>query len=68
MTRYWRLHGFPKAVLERCQQADYGRVVQPPRPGASRWNYYLTAATVLHKTQGAVEKAVVDATLKAECL
>jgi len=68
MTRYWRLHGFPKAVLERCQQAEYGRVVQLQRPGATRWKSQLTAATALLETQGAMEKAVVDTAFKAECL
>jgi len=68
MTRYWRMHGFPKAVLERCQQTEYGRVLQLQRPGATRWKSQLSAAAALLNTQGAMEKAVVDAAFKTECL
>jgi len=66
--RYWRLQGFPKAVLERCQKAEYGRVVPLQRPEATRWKSQLTAATALLNTQGAMEKTVVDTAFKAECL
>jgi len=68
MTRYWRLHGFPKAVRERCHKTEYGCVRQRQRPGATRWKSQLSAAAALLKTQSAMEKAVVDTKFKEECL
>jgi len=68
MTRYWRLHGFPKAVLERCQKTEYGCVRQLQRPGATRWKSQLSAVAALLNTQSAMEKAVVETTFKEECL
>jgi len=38
MSRNWRLQGFRKAVLERCQKAEYGRLMQLQWPGATGWN------------------------------
>jgi len=68
MTRYWRMHGFPKAVLERCRQVEYGRVRKLQRPGVTRWKSKLSASAALLKAQGAMEKAVVDAEFKSACL
>jgi len=68
MTRYWRTHGFPKAVLERCRQAENGCVLKLQRPGVTSWKSQLSAAAALLKTQGAMEKAVVDAEFKSVCL
>lgn len=68
MTQYWKLHAFPKKVLERCQMSEYNHKVQLHRPGSTRWSSQVTAASVLLDTQGAMEKAVVDSVLKEECL
>lgn len=69
MTQYFKNHAFHKATLERCQKAEYnGLTVQLQRPGDTRWKSQNTAATFLLKTQSAMEKAVVDATFKRECL
>lgn len=68
MTQYFKNHSFPKAVLERCQMNEYKHTIQLQRPGDTRWKSQRTAAAVLLKTQGAMEKAVVDATFKRECL
>lgn len=68
MHLFCRNQGFPKATLERCQVAEYGRVIQLQRPGDTRWKSQYTAAESLLKTQCAMEKAVVDAVFKRECI
>lgn len=69
MTQYFKNHAFPKAILERCQKAEYkGATIQLQRPGDTRWKSQHTAAAVLLSTQNAMEKAVVDASFKRECL
>ncbi|KAK1866564.1 hypothetical protein I4F81_009080 [Pyropia yezoensis] len=68
MTQYFKNHSFPKAVMERCQMSEYKQIIQLQRPGDTRWKSQQTAAAVFLKAQGAMEKAVVDATFKRECV
>ena len=69
MTHYWRNHNLPKRVLERCQHAEYdGKVIQLQRSATKRWKSQLVAASSLADTQNAMEKAVVDAAFKSQCL
>eukprot|EP00170_Pyropia_yezoensis_P002244 contig_9368_g2248 len=69
MTQYWRNHNLPKMILERCQRSEYdGKVIQIQRPAATRWKSQLLAASSLADTQDAMEKAVVDAAFKSQCL
>lgn len=68
MVQYWKTRAFPKSVLERCQVAEYEKRVQLQRPNSTRWSSQVTAASVLLQTQGAMEKAVVDAAFKNECI
>ena len=68
MTRYWWLHGFPKAVLNLCHKTEYGCVRKLQRPGTTRWMSQRSAAAALLKSQSAMEKTVMDTTFKEECL
>lgn len=68
MTQHFKNHAFPKAFLERCQMNDYKRTIHLQRPGDTRWKSQDPAAAVLLKTQGSMEKAVVEATFKRERL
>lgn len=46
MTQYWKMHSFPKKVLERCQMAEYKKTIELQRPGSTRWSSQVTAASV----------------------
>lgn len=48
--------------------AEYEKTIELQRPGSTKWSSQVTAASVLLKTQGAMEKAVFDSALKSECL
>ena len=67
-THYCRATSMAKAILNRSQLSEYGKTVQLQHPGDSRWQSQLIATKALLKTQCAMEKAVVDAVFKSECL
>lgn len=48
--------------------AEYEKTIELQRPGSTKWSSQVTAASVLLKTQGAMEKAVFDSALKSEFL
>lgn len=48
--------------------AEYEKTIELQRPGSTKWSSQVTAAIVLLKTQGAMEKAVFDSAFKSECL
>ena len=68
MAAYWRNHHLPKAIFERVQMQENGKVLSIGRSGDTRWKSQCTAGRTILRTRSALEKSVVDRAFTNECL